>query len=85
MPYSWFPGKRLAPYHIRWEDRSAPMSLLEWLIAEKRRPLRAKPRLVKPRWSIWERRRTWHQHFAGRLGEWPRWRPDSHRPKRPQK
>jgi hypothetical protein len=83
MPWAWYPANsRLAPHRILWGAFGYP-PLYQWLVTEKRRPLRAKLRIVKPRRSIWERRRVWHQHFAGRLGEWPKWRREHHRPKRP--
>jgi hypothetical protein len=69
MVWAWFPANsRLTPPRILWGDYGYTP-----LVADKRRPLRAKPKIGKRRKTIWERRRWYHIHYAGRLGEWPRW------------
>ena len=81
MVWAWYPSNsRLAPHRLSWE-RYPYGPVYEAILSEKRRPLRAATKLVKPRKTIWERRRVRHQHFAGKLGEWPPWGPNR-RPKR---
>jgi hypothetical protein len=82
MVWAWYPANScLAPHRILWGDFGS-RPFYEWMVADKRRSLRAKPKLVKPRKSIWERRRWHHQHYAGQLGEWPLWWPDRRRLKK---
>jgi hypothetical protein len=52
MVWAWYPSNsRLAPHRLSWE-RYPYGPMYEAILSEKRRPLRAATKLVKPRKTI---------------------------------
>jgi hypothetical protein len=78
LMYAWASRDRLCSPRMVWlhPSYSFPRHERQRL---RHRPLRAATRLDEDRGSRVEDSLWARQRYAGRLGEWPGWRPDRHR------
>jgi hypothetical protein len=77
--YVWSARSRLTPPRLVWHEPNYPE---HEVVRYQRNRLRAFPQLGWKREGRVEGDRARRQRWAGRLGEWPHWRPDTQRPKR---